>query len=357
MAGFNTKLNLYDGKVYQADGQTLTLSGDTIIASSGTLKYASGVTFTENLQLVDKKYVDDQVLTATGSTVYSPPLLSPAAVSVGGINVGYVLTGKTSNEIIQDMLFPEICGTLTNPLTVTTSNASATYEVGCSISFNVCSAFSRGSINPQGCSASPNRSGAANLYCFSGSQVAGTYICTTSPVVKAVSGYVVTAGAQSWGSCTRYDAGVQPKSNKNNNFSTPLVSGSTAASNISVTGIYPYFYGTSTGVPTPGSALLATGSEVVAASSGQINITYGAQTDKYLWFATPAASTTKLGWYEGATNKGNIGGGSDLFNAPSTVSVDSPLSCWTGQSYKIYVSNYATNPTANVYCMTNTAQQ
>ena len=347
---FNTKIKIDDQHVEQGVGTTLTLSGNT--------RYGSHPTFTGDTQIVDKKYVDDNIVTATGSTVYSSPLLSPAAVAVGGIDVGYVLTGKTSNEIIQDLLFPEICGTLTAPSTSTSLSQTGTREVGCVLpSINVTSTFSRGSIDPQGCSDSPFRSGAANSYVFSGTQVAGTYSCTTSPVIKEVTGYTVGAGANTWGSCTFYDAGVQPKSNKNNDFSSPLGAGNTTANNASLTGLYPYFYGVSASEPTADSALLATGSKIVATSTAQINITYGSQTNKYLWFATPAASTTKLGWYEGPTNKGNIGSPSDLFDAPSTVSVDSPDSCWSGQSYKIYISNYPTDTSANAYCMTNTAQQ
>ena len=360
MAGFNTKLNLSDNKVYQGDGQTLTLSGDTVIALSGTLKYVSGVTFNDDYQLVDKKYVDDQILGATGSTVYSSPLLSPAAVAVGGINIGYVLTGKTSNEIIQDLLFPEIFGTLTNACVSSLVLAPSTtpLEIGYVIpSMSVTANFSRGSINPQGCSASPNRSGLPNTYCFSGAQISGARACTAVSAVTGVTSHSVVAGSNTWGVCVASDAGVQPKSNKNNNFSSPLGACTSPAVTSTITGILPYFYGISDTTPTPGSPLIATGSKVVATSTGQININFGTNTGKYLWFATPNASTTKLGWYEGATNKGNIGSGSDLFNAPATPTVDSPNSCWTGEVYKVYSSNYATNTSGTLYCMTNTTQQ
>lgn len=356
---FSTKIDLTSSKVYQGDNEPLVLSGDTTIAAVGTLKYAVHPTFTGSTQITDKQYVDNCVgAGVSGGTIYN--LLSPAVCIVGGIGTGYVLTGKSTNCIIQDMLYPEICGTLTAPSTTSVILAPSTspIEQGSVItSLSVTANFSRGSINPQGCSASAFRSGAANCYCFTGAQIGGLYTCTANSALQTVTNYTATTGANTWGSRTCYDAGVQPKSNKCCNFSAPLGAGITTLVDATITGILPYFYGVSTVVPTPGSALLVGAGKTIVDSSGQLNITYGVQTAKYLWFATPVASTTKLGWYEGATNKGNIGTGSDLFNAPSSVSVNSPSGLWNGQSYKFYVSTISTDTSANTYCMTNTAQQ
>jgi len=248
---YNTKINLTDDKVFQSDGQLLTLSGNTVVASVGDLRYQTHPNFTGDTQIVDKTYVDDNVVSGvTGGTVYMPPLLSPAAINVGGISAGYVITGKTSNEIIQDLLFPELYGTLTAPSVSTTLvAASGVYEVGCPLSFNVCSTFDRGSINPQYCSASPFRSGAANSFCFTGAQVIGNYACTALSTSKPVTSYNVLLGANTWGTCVSYDAGVQPKSNKNNNFDSPLGAGTTSASNATIIGAYPV-YGTTVGIGT-----------------------------------------------------------------------------------------------------------
>jgi hypothetical protein len=355
---FNTKINLDNGHVIQPDDSQLTLSGNTIIASVGDLRYQTHPNFTGTTQIVDKQYVDLQVISGvTGGTLYN--LGSPAAVEVGGIDVGYVLSGKSTNCILQDMLYPELCGVLTAPSMTSLVLAPSTspLEIGTVISsLSVTANFSRGSINPQYCSASPYRSGAANCYCFTGS-INGLVACTADSAVTGITNYTVLAGANTWGSRVCYDAGVQPKSNKNINFSSPLGSGLVTLCENTITGILPYFYGVSDTVPTPGSALIATGTKVVATSTGQININFGTNTGKYLWFATPNASTTKLGWYEGPTNKGNIGSGSDLFNAPATPSVDSPSGCWTAETYKVYSSNYSTNTSGTVFCMTNTTQQ
>jgi hypothetical protein len=351
---FNTKLKLDNQHAEQQVGTTLTLSGDT--------RYAVHPNFTGNTQIVDKNYVDDKVITATGSTIYN--LASPASVTVGGISAGTTLTGKTSNEILKEILVPLLQPSVTPQSNSISFSIGSTVEVGCTATFNVISTFSQGSVTPVYCGGASTRSGIPNHHCFNGACVTGCYACTALVDTQTTTApYVFTAGANSWCSCVFYDAGSIIKDSVGNASTTPnaipnpLGAGSTSQAMGTITGIYPYFYGSSTGVPTPGSALLIGASKVLADSNGQINITYGVQTSKYFWFATPVASTTKQGWFEGPTNKGNIGTGTDLFNAPTTVSVDSPSSCWTSQSYKFYITNYSTSTSGNAYCMTNTPQQ
>ena len=100
---FSTKLNLIDAKFEQTSGGTLTLSGDTTIADSGDLRYATHPTFVDDVEIVDKKYVDDNIV--SGSEY---DLDSPSTVTVGGLDPGSILTGLTSNEILEDILVPYI---------------------------------------------------------------------------------------------------------------------------------------------------------------------------------------------------------------------------------------------------------
>jgi len=346
----NTKIKIDDNHVVQEAGTTLTLSGTT--------KYGAHPTFTTDTQLVDKKYVDDNIISgATSATTYN--LGSPAAVEVGGITVDYVLTGKSTNCILQDMLYPELCGTITAPSmsSVVLTPGTTPIEVGTVCNLSVAASFSRGSINPQYCSASTYRSGAPISYCFTGAQLNGEEACTSTLASTGITSYTILAGNNTWGACTCYSAGVPALNNKNNEYCAALGAGIVAGATDTIVGILPYFYGVSVSAPTPNSALLTAGSKVVQTSTGTVCITYGVQTSKYLWFATPCASTTKLGWYEGATNKGNIGTPSDLFDAPTAVSVNSPSSCWSAECYKFYVSTISTDTSANLYCMTNVAQQ
>lgn len=345
-------------------GQTSITGGTNIGFSGGTGIFAGN----DNKTMQFRSIVGsgDTVVTQSGDTVViftdageqTYNLASPSVIPLGGICSGTVLTGKTAFELFEELLVPELCGSIIDPSISIGLTCSGTKEVGTVISQTVTGTFSRGSINPQYCSLSPYRSGVVNAYCFVGEDMpSGWQACVISPASQTDASYTVTAGTQTWGVCAQFDAGLPALGSKGTEYCAALDSGSTSLATATITGIYPYFYGVSTTVPTPGSALLTTGNKTLATSTGTLNITYGVQTAKYLWFATPAASTTKQGWYEGATNKGNIGSPSDLFDAPSTISVDSPDSCWTSISYKFYISNYSTSTSANVYCMTNAQQQ
>ncbi|MFW6377064.1 MAG: hypothetical protein ACOCZ5_00315 [bacterium] len=106
----------------------------------------------------------------------------------------------------------------------------------------------------------------------------------------------------------------------------------------------PYFYGSSTTQPTANQALIDGGSGVVASSNGDITINFGSSGTEFMWFATPATSTTKV-WWEENNNNINTGpiGTDQLFEPPSTVSVDSPNAFWSGVDYKIYIGGYDGN--------------
>ena len=99
---YNTKIHLTDDKVCQSSGELLTLSGNTVIdATQGTFNYSQEPSWTGDTQVATKKYVDDNV---TSGATYSEA--SPATTDVGGITAGTVLTGKTSNEILAEILTP-----------------------------------------------------------------------------------------------------------------------------------------------------------------------------------------------------------------------------------------------------------
>lgn len=115
--------------------------------------------------------------------------------------------------------------------------------------------------------------------------------------------------------------------------------------NITTTAIYPIFYGKTNSQPTANQALIDGGTKAIVSSTGTLNITFGAS-GQYLWFAHPALNPTKTKWYVNALNNGNIGSISDLFNAPTTVSITTVM--WAGVSYKIYISNIPTTTSGNM---------
>jgi hypothetical protein len=339
---FTTKIDLNSSKVYQGDNELLTLSGDTVIAAVGTLKYAVHPTLTGSTQLTDKQYVDTCVSAGvSGGTIYN--LGSPAAVTVGGITPSYVLTGKSTNCILQDMLYPELCGTLTAPSMTSLVLAPSTspLEVGTVIgSLSVTANFSQGSINPQYCSASPNRSGAANCYCFTGAVINGLYACTANAATKTVTGHTVTLGANTWGARTCYDAGVQPKSNKNQNFSTPLSAGIIGSlCENTITGIYPYYFGQVTCATRPAvtNALITGGTKCQLNAGTCTSVIYSA-VGQWTWFALPAACAARAYWCETALSRGTIGNPTDKYPDTCNISISSGQACWAGVSYNVYMS-------------------
>lgn len=239
--GFETKQDLKNKKFQQLTGDTLTLSGHTFVKD---LRFITIPVITGATQITSKDYVDKKVSGATsGGSVYNGS--SPATVTVGGINSGYVLTGKTVNMIIQDLLVPTLNPTLTAPsISSFSQNLTTTQEVGLSVTPTFTTNFSRGSISPQYTSASPFRSGLPTKYVYSGTGNNRTVASSSSTDTSAATGATVLAlGSNTWSVYVAFATGVQPKDSAGGNFSSPLASGSTSVSNTTITGQYLRFYG------------------------------------------------------------------------------------------------------------------
>ena len=128
---------------------------------------------------------------------------SPAAIDVGGIDSGYILTGKTITCILQDLFVPELFQTSVGTPTTTVGGVSGTYEVGCQLSLTITPNYSAGAITPLYCTSAPyTRGGAANNYSYSGPSVSTGFLGCTSCVLNP---YTVVSGTQTWSVCTRYD--------------------------------------------------------------------------------------------------------------------------------------------------------
>lgn len=248
---FRTNQTLSDAGFNQPSGSggTLTVSGSTTIANSATLRYSSCQhSAYVNRSVVDKEYVDNHVSGATGSSVYN--LSSPSVIPLGGICSGTVLTGKTTVQLFEMLLVPELCGTVTAPSIGIGLTASGLYEIGCTISQTVTGTFSRGSISPQYCSVSPFRSGCAISYDFTGcGMTSGFQACALSSASQTNGSYSVIIGTQSWGVCTCYNAGSPALGSKGTQYSAALIAGCTSAASNSIVGVYPLF-GTTVNITT-----------------------------------------------------------------------------------------------------------
>jgi hypothetical protein len=169
----------------------------------------------------------------------------------------------------------------------------------------------------------------------------------------------VTAGSTTWDGTGGFAAGLAKKTNKGTTDSRPpallstnarQTAGSLTSASVSINGIYPYFWGKSSVAPTASSiaADIAAGTttKVLASASETIEATFGAVSE-YVWFAHPAADTTKTRWFNTPLNQGSIGPGNFILS-PVTQAVNSPNGYWSGVNYKIYISGYATNTSGSI---------
>jgi hypothetical protein len=296
---------------------------------------------------------DDLVIFSSGGSGGLYNLATPATCTVGGVTAGEQLTGKTALCLLQEILAPELFGTLTAPSEGIGISPSGTFEIGCSIStLCVTGTFNRGSISPQYCSTSGFRSGPANTYCFSGCQIAGSYACTAGSVTKCATSYVVCSGGQTWGVCTAYDAGVQPKGSNGTNYNSPLGASTTGAVSATITGILPWYWGKGASQVLV-SADIAGGTKTLAnVTASPLSIIFNSAPTDYIWFAVPACAGLKTCWYVNGTNNGCIGGVGNLFAIFCTVAVTSASGCWAGCNYDVYVSCVTTGTAVGVpMCM------
>ena len=364
---FFARPDLSNEQFKQLTGSTLTLSGTTQIASIGGLSLADGAGgFIPIIAVTGSSTIGDVLTLNNDGTIRLLPSgagagtylgASPTTCTVGGLNAGTPISGCTFQCILQTILVPALNPTLTPPSTTfTLTPATILYEVGSSVSLTGTTCFNRGCINPQYTSLSDKRTGLVNCYCYAGNIAPTSVSSTGNSVVSCTTIASLGQGTSSWSSTVFYDEGVQPKNSEGGNFDSPLPAGSGVTINRTITGIYPYFYGkvASGGVPAGSNrpiataALITGGTKVISGSSGTIVINFNSTADDYIWFAIPSASASKTSWYITALNNGAIGGvvspGGNLFpNEESIAGVSTTL--WSGQTYKVYISNYQTAAT------------
>jgi len=237
------------------------------------------------------------IFSSGASSLYN--LASPSAIPLGGMCVNTVLTGKTAFQLFEELLVPELCGTITPPSIGIGLSASGLYEIGCTVSQTVTGTFSRGCINPQYCSLSDKRSGCANAYDFTGCGMpVGFQTCTSASASQTNPSYTVSAGTQSWGVCTRYDAGCAALGSKGNQYCAALVSGCTSAASNSIVGVYPLFATTSNITTLTSQAL----QNMSTANNIQINLCGEVNPDKQkfeipcAWLSAPRPLTGVRTW-------------------------------------------------------------
>jgi len=337
-----TNISASDYVIVEQSGVTKRTSVSEFLADGGSI---TGVAPNEGV------YISGNIL----GTIYNTTIAdSVTNVAVGGLSAGTaasVLKTKSIVEILDDILFPTLEASIASSASVSlaVSGGGGTLEVGDSVSRTLTATFSQGSITNGDGSAGPSLVGTATQYTFTGTGITST---AQSSNTLSLGSSAVVDGSNNWAVTVDYGAGsgayYDNKGVAGSNLDGSRGSGSVSDSSSSptITGLYPYFYGLSTNAPVAAdiqSVIAAgVGTKVVASSTGTITIVFNATSAEYLWFAVPATSTDKTVWYVSALNTGSIGGGSNLFGSPSTLAVNSPDSYWSGISYDIYITNYAT---------------
>ena len=173
-------------------------------------------------------------------------------------------------------------------------------------------------------------------------------------ITASESNIVVTSGSVSWaGSAFKTDG--LPKPNNKGLIATTgyITAGSLNSSAVTVTGIYPWFWGVSSAASLNSSTVATiiqagTSNKTLADASGTLNITFNASS-QFLWFALPATYANKTKWLNvgNVTNTGDIGTPdgsvvSGFMKRFGTINVTSPTGLWSGVSYNIYISPVAT---------------
>lgn len=289
------------------------------------------------------------------------------STAVGGASAAAASVWKTKSlvEALDTILFPDQLPTYTIPTIVLTATQSGTREVGSTVNQvmtltateNDAGPFTYLSISRGGSSIYSSNS----LTPVSAPDIASQYGYTdpNNPnnrySISYTDNHVATIGTTTWAGTGNYGSGLAKKNNKNvTDVRTAAVRSTTApqaagtgfaAGGTSVTAIYPYFWGVSNTQPTAASISSAiaagTTNKVLSSASGNVSVTFNASA-QYVWVAIQADYTQKATWYNTALNNGNIGPGNFILS-PTTYSVNSPESYWSGINYKIYISSGATN--------------
>jgi len=297
---------------------------------------------------------------------------SVTSIQVGGAAPTPASTWKTYTivQALDAILFPTLGPSYTVPTLSFSPSVSGTYEIGVSVNQSMTLTgikndagpftqlrFTRDGSQISACT-NPTSSTTSNVASQFGYEDPNNQ--NYSYTASYTDTFTIVNGTTTWAGDGNYSAGVAKLNNKggtdSNTAAVLLTTNPQAAQNsfsggsTSTTGIYPYFWGVASSQPTGSSIAAAieagTTNKVVSDSSGSISITWNAS-GQYVWFAVPASYSTKTSWYNTALNNGSIGSGQFILG-PVTQNVTSPSSYWTGVSYKIYISGFATTTSGSI---------
>lgn len=246
------------------------------------------------------------------TTIYTSN--SPATCTVGGITAGTVLTGKTIEYLMQEILAPYIepaftsfAVNITSPMEVGTAlSGTKTFTWATSTSGNVAS-------NSLG-------------ICEVGGSLLGSGLANDGTEALSI-------GTKTNTSPTTWTWQITGCSTQDTEFSR----------NVSKCSLYPIYYGKLTGSTRPAvtNALVTTCciAKSNVNSTGTVTVSFNSASNEYTWLAIPASSTSKTCWYVNALDNGPINNSpSDKYPDECVLDITSAEGCWSSISYKVYMS-------------------
>ena len=347
-SGPGGSIDITDGTTTVSPASELALNADNFTVTAGTPNTKAEVTSAFN-------------------TTIDPT--TSVAIDVNSLNnlTAADFDGLSMTAVFNKLLFPTLDPAYTQPTASLADSAPSTVEIGSTVNNTLTLELIK---NDSGGYDSVSPSITSSL---SGSLTVGGVTTTSVQNLPDQFGYpnanndnfkytctatdnftMPASGSVTYTSSIGYNAGNQLKDSTGADSGTAVAAGSKTPTNPGVNGIYPYFYGLSTSNWTDYATAVAevvaeiqnpngNATKVVAGSTGNISVAFnGTAGTDFMYFATPATSTTKTVWFENALNNGSIGGTSfsdpnrNLFSGPDTQSITTTL--WSGVNYKIYVA-------------------
>lgn len=390
----NTRLTVIEGTNLSQNSRidysnaAITIIQGVDVSQNARMAIIEGVDATQNTRLsvientdlsqnVRLDYSNTAIQILTGNT--SPNLyLTSVGSSVNSIAVGgapvqnaQVWGTYTIVQVLDTLLFPTIGPTYTIPTITLSANNSGTFEIGQSINQslsvtgnkNDAGPFTQIRINRNTINLTTNNSPTITPITNIAAQFG--YVDPNNPNFSYANTYTdantIVSGTTTWTGFGNYSAGLAKLNNKGatdtNAFAILTTTAPQAAnattfstSSTSITGIYPYFWGVSSTLPTPSTIAAAiqagTSNRVLAVGSGTLTITYNASS-QYVWLAVQTGYAAKTTWYNTALNNGSIGAGQFILS-PVSQAVTSPSGYWSGINYNVYISGYATTTSGSI---------
>jgi hypothetical protein len=304
----------------------------------------------------------------TVTTIYNTLVPdNTTSIAIGGAAALAASAWKTKSivEVLDTILFPDQAPTYTYPTISLSSTAAGTKEVGeiynqaltLTVIKNDAGVASglqltkNGSVISSSALLTGNTTNVAAQFGYPDPNNPNQYYRITASENGIVTGY----GSVSWAGSAFYDRGLSKQNNKGVTATTYVAAGSLGSNAVTVSGIYPWFWGVSSAAslsPATVASTIQNGitNKNLTDASGTVSIEFAANS-QWCWVAIPDGYTQKTKWYNTALNAGDINS-SSFIDFKATTNVTSPSGLWSNVPYKIYITN-GLQTTSGVYQLLN----